>query len=76
MVCAVPWPVVDGKPMGVVGVVGSAAVDARQVLNALGARLPEYMLPTDVVAIEDIPLTRTGKVDRRALHERVDSQLR
>ena len=76
LVCAVPWPVVDGKPMGVVGVVGSAAVDAQQVLNALGARLPEYMLPTDVVAMECIPLTRTGKIDRRALHERVDSQLR
>jgi amino acid adenylation domain-containing protein len=37
------------------------------LLAHLGQRLPSYMIPAAVVALERIPLTRNGKIDRHAL---------
>ncbi len=63
--------------------VGSSSVDTRLVAylvsNAgyihdpgelrayLKQRLPEYMIPADLVFVESLPLTANGKVDRRSL---------
>ena len=40
---------------------------AAEVRAALRGRLPEYMQPSAVMALESLPLTANGKVDRRAL---------
>ncbi|HEX2616210.1 MAG TPA: amino acid adenylation domain-containing protein, partial [Flavobacteriales bacterium] len=39
----------------------------RAVREHLRARLPEHMLPTGFMALEQLPLTPNGKVDKRAL---------
>ncbi len=43
---------------------GLSAIDLRR---ALGGSLPKYMVPAYFVELPEIPLTATGKIDRRAL---------
>jgi len=47
--------------------VADEAVTEADLRSHLADRLPEAMLPTFFISIEEIPLTRNGKVDRSAL---------
>jgi acyl carrier protein len=44
-----------------------AAPDLADVRRVLAARLPDYMLPSSLVALDAFPLLPSGKVDRSAL---------
>jgi acyl carrier protein len=62
-----------GNEKRIVGyVVADAGVEVKvdQLLAQLKQRLPNFMLPAVVVAIDALPLTVSGKVDRRELAAR------
>jgi acyl carrier protein len=45
----------------------SNATSTASLRQALGRRLPDYMVPSHIVTLERWPLTPNGKIDRRAL---------
>ncbi|OIN52221.1 non-ribosomal peptide synthase/polyketide synthase [Pseudomonas azotoformans] len=48
-----------------------AELDEQQVKSALAAELPEYMVPALLMRLDAMPLSPSGKLDRRALPEPV-----
>ncbi|MDP5138242.1 amino acid adenylation domain-containing protein, partial [Rheinheimera baltica] len=49
--------------------VSNVKVDVEQLRERLAQQLPDYMLPTTFTAIDSIPLTINGKLDKQALPE-------
>ncbi|MET9265068.1 non-ribosomal peptide synthase/polyketide synthase [Amycolatopsis sp. NPDC004079] len=52
-----------------VGYVVPATVDTEALRHAVARTLPDYMVPSVLVPMAELPLTANGKVDRRALPE-------
>ena len=44
----------------------------KEIRSILQVSLPEYMIPSELIALPQMPLTRNGKIDRRFLSERED----
>ena len=57
-----PWLVGYVTPAG-----GTGTASSRELLDFASLRLPTYMLPSRIVTLPALPLTGSGKVDKRAL---------
>ena len=58
-----------GAETQLVAYVAPQEVSTGQLREALKGRLPGYMVPARIVAMEALPRTESGKVDRRRLPE-------
>jgi yersiniabactin nonribosomal peptide synthetase len=52
----------------------SGFLDVSDVRSFAAARLPAYMVPTHVLALDDLPLNANEKVDRRELAELIERE--
>jgi amino acid adenylation domain-containing protein len=57
----------DKRLVGYVVARAKGSFDASQVRQYLQHKLPEYMIPVALMPLDELPLTPSGKVDRRAL---------
>jgi acyl-coenzyme A synthetase/AMP-(fatty) acid ligase len=64
---AVGWPRTASGAAGIVAFVADRSVDPVALRRALGARLPDYMVPRELRLVTELPLNANGKRDRNAL---------
>ncbi len=62
----------DGRVVVYVVPERTSRFDGEAVQQALREQLPAHMLPSAIVPVEQLPLTASGKVDRRALAQLSD----
>ncbi|MET8039331.1 amino acid adenylation domain-containing protein [Micromonospora sp. NPDC005215] len=60
-------PTGERRLLGYVVPVPGARVDPRDLRRALSADLPSHLVPQLLGVLDELPLTRSGKLDRRAL---------
>lgn len=71
-VAAVAWPRTAAGAEGIVAFVRAPLVDVPAIRARLRDAVPPYMVPRRVVEVDELPRTLHGKVDRRALGERLE----
>ncbi|MDN4012927.1 amino acid adenylation domain-containing protein, partial [Chryseobacterium gambrini] len=59
----------EGEKSLVVYYVSDTIIDKQKLSEYLESKLPQYMLPSFYVALESMPLTSNGKIDRKMLPE-------
>jgi amino acid adenylation domain-containing protein len=59
----------EKKLIGYVTAEQTGAIDASALRRVLYDILPDYMVPAEVLALAELPLTVTGKIDRKTLRE-------
>ncbi|RRH78057.1 long-chain-fatty-acid--CoA ligase [Falsigemmobacter faecalis] len=64
---AVPHPRWDERPLLAVIRAPGSEVTPEAILEVMAARMPKWQLPDDVVFVESIPLTATGKISKKDL---------
>ena len=57
----------EGNKRLVAYVIPQSNYDKESLLNKLKEELPEYMIPSAIVEMEEFPMLASGKVDRKAL---------
>ncbi len=69
---AVPHPKWDERPLLVVVPAEGQEADKESILEFLRGAVAKFWLPDDIVFIDEMPLTATGKVSKRQLRQRFE----
>lgn len=70
---AVGWPTEDGRALGIVAFAVGRELSPDSLLAAAHRTLPPYMVPSQLLLLDAMPLNSNGKIDRKALLGRLAS---
>jgi len=73
-VVAVGWPRNESSASAIEVFVEATSVDSNTLRERLATRLPYYMVPRRIHALEQLPLNTNGKFDRNALLDLLDAE--
>ena len=71
-VVAQPHPKWDERPVALVVLDEGAEVSLDQILDHCALAFAKWQLPDEVLYIQDIPLTSTGKMDKKTVRAQMD----
>lgn len=71
---AVGWPPTTSGASGIVGFVVKPGADGAAIRRRLKETLPAVMVPREIHVIDEMPLNVNGKIDRKALLERLKAE--
>ena len=66
-VVAQPHPRWDERPVALIVLQGGAAISPQAILDHCSTRFAKWQLPDDILFIDGIPLTSTGKMDKKVV---------
>jgi amino acid adenylation domain-containing protein len=69
IVLAIPNELMGNRIVAYISPTNAVQVTAEELTAYCHASLPRYMVPEEIIFIEGIPLTTTGKADRRSMTE-------
>jgi acyl-CoA synthetase (AMP-forming)/AMP-acid ligase II len=72
-VVAQPHPKWDERPVALVIMEAGKSLDKEAVLEHCSKIFAKWQLPDDVIVIEAIPLTSTGKIDKKVIRAKLDA---
>jgi fatty-acyl-CoA synthase len=72
-VVAQPHPKWDERPVALVITKPGASLSRESVIAHCESRFAKWQLPDDVLFVESIPLTATGKMDKKVVRAQLDS---
>ena len=52
----------------------SGEATKEEIIETLKKKLPKYMIPNIFMQMERLPLTKNGKIDRKAIREAYDNK--
>ena len=73
-VVAQPHPKWDERPVALVILDAGAEVDKQSILEHCATAFAKWQLPDDVLYVDSIPLTSTGKMDKKVVRADLDSR--
>ena len=66
----IAYPVSDiGEARGLIAFVRGDALDTQAIQSACQQDLPNYMIPSDIVALDELPYNANGKLDYKQLYK-------
>ncbi len=72
-VVAQPHPKWDERPVALVILVEGANVTRDLIISHCGEIFAKWQLPDDVIFVEQIPLTSTGKIDKKTIRAELEA---